>query len=127
MTGLWLDGVPRPDHGPGMIQRLCRCGAGWVGRPDDPCSWCADAAARAVADLRRQLLWPAWMLEQGPRYDELDEVDRAVWDRTRGIRRGEASERAWARRLAEAVIAGIVTEADARAALARATRRRGAA
>jgi len=121
---VWLDGVPRPDHGPDMIQRLCRCGAGWVGRAGDDCPWCVAAAERDVAELRRRLLWPAWMVEQGPRYDELDEVDRAVWDRTRGIRRGEASERGWAERLADAVNARILTPGEADAALARAERRR---
>ena len=65
-ANMWIDGLPRPDHGPGMVQRRCGCGAGWVGRVGDPCSWCVDAAERDVADLRRRLLWPVWMLEQGP-------------------------------------------------------------
>lgn len=121
---MFNDGRPRPDYGPGMVERACPCGAGWIGIADDPCSWCLDAAERDVVELRRRLLWPDWLVEQGPRYDELDDDDRAVWDATRGIARGEASERTWARRLADAVHAGIVTEADARAALTRATSRR---
>jgi len=125
VTGLWIANLPRPDHGPGMIQRECvDCGAGWVGLPDDPCAWCADRLALDLADQRHRLLWPDWMLEQEPRYDQLDELDQAVWDRTRGIRRGAASIEAWARRLAEAVAAGIVTAAEARAAAGRADRSR---
>jgi len=120
---LGVDGVPRPDHGAGMVQRVCGCGAGWVGLPDDGCPWCAAAFERAVAEQRRALLWPDWLAEQGPTYDKLSPADRAVWDATRRIRRGEASVRAWARRLGEAVSAGIVTDVEAEAAIDRADRR----
>jgi hypothetical protein len=43
-TGMWIAGVPRPDHGDGMTQLVCdRCHAGWVGQPNEPCGWCQDA------------------------------------------------------------------------------------
>ena len=120
---LWTNGVPRPDHGPGMVQIVCAdCGAGWVGPVGDPCAWCADRLTHDVADTRRVLLWPDWLAEQGPRYDELGELDRAVWDRTRGIVRGADSLEAWRRRLAEAVAIGLVTRDEAHGALARARR-----
>lgn len=121
----WIDGLPRPDHGPGFHTRLCTtCGAGWVGHVDDGpewCPWCEEAAARQVADQRRLLLAPPWLRSDGGsvRYDDLSEVDRAVWDRTRGQSRGEHSVEAWTDRLVRAVEAGLISEDEAR----RATRR----
>jgi hypothetical protein len=51
--GLWLDGVPRPDHGDGFRQRRCAaCGAGWVGHIDD--------------GERRMLLDPPWRRPSQP-------------------------------------------------------------
>jgi hypothetical protein len=119
-----IDGRPRPDHGPGQVEHACACGAGWVGAVDEVCWWCAQAEARQRGHYRRELLWPAWMVEQGPRYDDLSPLDRALWDAARGIDRGEHSRRAWARRLGQAVTAGLITRHEARAALARARRRR---
>jgi hypothetical protein len=119
-----IDGRPRPDFGPGHVERACQCGATWIGGADDPCWWCAQAERRQLDDQRRRLLWPEWMASQGPRYDELAPVDRAVWDRTRGILRGADSVKAWTHRLIDAVDAGIVTEAEARAALNRVENRR---
>lgn len=117
-----IDGRPRPDFGPGYVERACRCGASWIGGADDSCWWCAQALKRQLADQRKDLLWPAWMVGQGPRYDELAPIDRRVWDATRGIVRGADSVRSWARRLAEAVTAEVITEDEARAALTRAKR-----
>ena len=52
---LTSDGMPRPDHGPGWRDRLCRaCGASWVGHERDGeewCPWCEQAAER---QLRRR-------------------------------------------------------------------------
>ena len=125
MTGLWLDGIPRPDHGPGMQQRVCPdCKAGWVGLAEDPCGWCADAAERQVADERRLLLDPPWLRSSAgdPRYDALSEVDKAVWDATRGQTRGADSLKVWAERLARAVTSGLITRHEADRALTRAER-----
>jgi hypothetical protein len=119
-----IDGRPRPDFGPGKVERACACGAGWIGLADDPCWWCAQAERRQLEDQRRRLLWPDWMADQGARYDDLSPVDKAVWDRTRGITRGEDSVKAWTGRLLDSVAAGIITDAEARAALDRAERRR---
>jgi hypothetical protein len=98
------------------------CGASWVGYTDDPCDWCTAAIERQLADQRQRILYPDWMTEQGPVYDQLDDVDKMVWDATRGIQRGEASVTAWARRLVDAVDAGIVTDVEARLAWERAAR-----
>ena len=122
MSGLWIDGLPRPDHGEGMIQRVCDCGAGWVGLPDDECGWCYEAHLRQLEEQRRRLLWPEWMIKPGPRYDELSEVDQAVWDRTRGQTRDAGSIEAWAERLARAVRSGLITAAEAETALTRGER-----
>jgi hypothetical protein len=74
-------------------------------------------------DQRRRLLYPDWADQPGERYDELSAVDRAVWDRTRGITRGEAATQAWHRRLAEHVALGTITSAEAIAATIRAEKR----
>lgn len=101
------------------------CAAGWVGPPFDECPWCARAIARQVEDQRRMLLDPPWLASDAgdPRYDELSEVDKAVWDRTRGQRRDADSIKAWVERLARAVIAGVITEDEARRACDRYDRR----
>jgi hypothetical protein len=124
---LWIDGMPQPEHGPGMIQRVCRdCGASWVGLAGDPCGWCAQAWERQVADQRRLLLDPPWLqTSQGdPRYDELSDDDQAVWDRTRGQSRGADSLQTWIDQLKRAVETGLVTRREADRAVERVDRRR---
>ena len=70
------------------------------------------------------LLFPPWLHsdEGSPRYDALSEVDKLVWDRTRGQVRGHDSLRTYAERLARAVQSGLVTADEARRAWARALR-----
>jgi hypothetical protein len=119
---VWLDGVPRPDHGPGFRTRRCAsCGAGWVGheRDGDWCPWCEAAEQRQRADERRLLLDPPWLRRDQGRYDALGPDDRAVWDRTRGQARGAHSVEAWVARLARAVEAGLIDEAEAIRAIRR--------
>lgn len=118
-----IDGRPRPDHGPGQIEHVCTCGGSWVGPVDEACWWCARSSALQLEHYRRDLLWPDWMIPQGPAYDSLTDVDRAVWDQTRGIVRGADSVKAWTRRLLEAVDADVITATEARAALSRARKR----
>ena len=52
------------------------------------------------------------MQDQGPKYWELSEVDKLVWDTTRGIKRGSDVETAWGVALHEAVDLGIITPAE---------------
>lgn len=126
----WLDGLARPDHGPGFRTRLCAtCGAGWVGHVDDGddwCPWCERAVERQVEAERRVLLDPPWLRSDAGniRYDELSDANKAVWDRTRGQIRGADSVKAWTERLARAVQAELITETEARRAVARQERRR---
>lgn len=123
---MWIDGLPRPDHGPGIVQRACRdCGAGWVGAPDDPCAWCAQAAERQLLEERKLLLDPPWLRTSAGdlRYEELSEIDRAIWDRTRGQSRGTDSVEQWVRRLGRAVQADLITKAEADGAIDRLGRR----
>lgn len=124
---MWTDGVPRPDHGVGFHTRLCTtCGAGWVGhqRDGDWCPWCAAAEAHQRAAERRLLLDPPWLRTDAGtvRYDALSEADRAVWDRTRGQRRGTSSVLAWTKRLARAVETELITEREADVAIRRVAR-----
>lgn len=99
------------------------CAASWCGRVGDRCPWCRQAVARQFADERQRLLWPVWAESGGATYDSLSPIDRQVWDATRGITRGSDSLAAWARRLRDAVHAGVVTVDEARAALRRARNR----
>lgn len=50
------------------------------------------------------------MQEQGPKYWDLSEVDRQVWDTTRGIKRGRDVVDDWSQELCDAVDAEIITE-----------------
>lgn len=125
---MWLDGVPRPDHGPGFRQRSCAtCQAGWIGheRDGDWCPWCEAAEERQVAFERLLLLDPPWLHHDAGnrRYDELSDDDKTVWDRTRGQARGTHSVRTWVERLARAVEAGLISEVEANRALDRYDRR----
>jgi hypothetical protein len=91
---------PRPDWGDGWADMSCSvCDAGWTGRPGSPCRWCQGRAVRRAEEQCRLLLRP-----------ELP--DRGDPQRRRALE-------AWAERLARAVNAGVVTEAEARTAIAR--------
>lgn len=57
------------------------------------------------------------MQDQGPKYWELSDVDRLVWDTTRGIKRGTNVEADWGRELHEAVDLGIITPGEYMGAL----------
>jgi hypothetical protein len=107
---------------PGEYDLACdACGATWVGEPDGVCPWCVDAAERQQLEQRRVLLFPDWLYDRDhPRYDDLDEVDRRVWDRTRGT----PPLRPWDERLARAVQSEIITRVEADAALTRTERGR---
>ena len=52
------------------------------------------------------------MQDQGPRYWELDEASREIWDTTRGIKRGSDVVEMWGIQLHDAVDAGIITAAE---------------
>jgi hypothetical protein len=77
--------------------------------------------ARQMALDRRLLLDPPWLHTDAgsPRYDALSDVDKAVWDRTRGQTRGEGSLESWAGRLGRAVEAGWIDDQEAHHALIR--------
>ena len=96
-------GRRRPEYGDSIFDLRCSaCRATWCGEDGDPCEWCERTLQRLQADQRRMLLWPDWLSndEGNPRFDELTEIDEAVWDRTRGQTRGTDSIQAWAGRLA---------------------------
>ena len=123
-----IDGRPRPDHGPGWHERVCRvCGADWVGHQrdgDEWCGWCEDSLIRRAAAERAELLDPSWLRSDAgnPRYEALDDTDRAIWDRTRGQSRGADSLAAWAGRLRRAVDGGLITRHEAERAMRKVAR-----
>ena len=105
-----IAGHREPDLGPHIWQLACSvCQATWSGRNGDPCPWCVAAAERQRLEQRRLLLYPDWLHEDGPRYDDLSDVDTAVWDRTRCQVRGAGSIEAWAERLARSVQSELIT------------------
>ena len=111
---------PRPDHGPGMCDLVCQtCGAGWVGPTGAPCSWCEEREERQRRDERENLLRPAWLdtRDGDGRYDALSDVDKAVWNRTRGIATNDGPVETWVARLARAADSGLITDAEARNAI----------
>lgn len=94
-------GPTRPDWGERWAELRCDlCGYEWVGRLLEWCERCPDL-------LDRNRRWQAELVLRGPAFDDVDDAYRA--DRLS----------AWAERLACAVDAGIISEAQARAALAR--------
>lgn len=122
-----IDGYPRPDFGDGWHERVCStCSASWVGlvADGDWCHWCEVADERLRVDTRAVLLDPPWLRSDAgsTRYDALSDLDRAVWDRTRGQSRGTDSLVTWAARLRRAVETELITAAEADRALRRITR-----
>lgn len=123
--------APRPDHGPGMWDLRCAvasCDAGWVGRVGDPCSWCVAREERQRDEERKSLLHPSHLAtsDGDARYNNLSDVDKAVWNRTRGIvgrDRHDGPATDWAHRLSAAVVGGTITEAEAEAAVRRLAKR----
>lgn len=99
------------------------CGAQWDRDEGETCRWCAEAAERQIEWQRRMLLYPAFAaVDHGPRYDELNEPDRRVWDATRGLTPGGGSATFWAGQLRRAVEVGLVTMHEADLALRRVER-----
>lgn len=104
----------------GLWHYVCEaCGAGWVGPMGDTCSWCHDRWELELAQRVADLLYPPWMVKEGPRFDELGSIDQAVWQSTRGTRSTPWSENQWAIDLEQAEADGIVTESQAASALGR--------
>jgi hypothetical protein len=71
-------------------------------------------------DERKRLLWPEWSTNvNGSRYDELSDIDKEVWRKTRGQRDDTDSAVVWVKALADAVKDGSITPADAELAIKR--------
>ena len=68
---------------------------------------------------RKRLLFPPWAINGGPRYDSLSDIDKKVWNATRGQTGDADSIVAWLRELRDAVARGDVTDDDARKAIKR--------
>lgn len=77
-----------------------QCGHGWYGPPGEPCGWCRHALDELVRSQRTMLLWPE-LPAADPGYRHTQERRRHAVD-------------LWAERLAGAVIAGTITEGEAR-------------
>lgn len=89
------------------------------------CATCAEAFLKPirarVAGYDRELLHPSWLnIDAGsPRYDNLSDVEKQVWRRTRGQTRDTDTVALWQKQLARAVAMGWVTSSEAEAALSR--------
>jgi len=109
------------------IDRTCAtCRAEWEGLEADGewCPWCEAREAHQRALERSLLLDPPWLRTDvgNPRYDALDDVDKQVWDRTRGQLHGTDSILVWAARLRRAVDSGLITNHEAERAIRRVAR-----
>jgi hypothetical protein len=95
LDGIGMQAGPlRPDWGPGWADLQCdRCDATWTGPLGEDCAWCANA-------LERMVTWQAELTLIAPDIDPADE-------------RYDGAMEAWAERLAVAVDAEIITEAQA--------------
>jgi hypothetical protein len=122
-----LHGVPRPDHGEGWVEMVCpRCKASWVGHVTDGdgwCPWCDRRAELAREMERRELLEPPWSHSDhgAERYDALTDVQKAVWDRTRGQVRGTDTVIWWVARLGRACADGLITRDEMTTAIRKVT------
>ena len=71
-------------------------------------------------DARHELLYPSWATSRnGPRYDDLSDVDKEVWRKTREQREDADSVVTWLEALTAAVRLGEITQDDAERAIKR--------
>ena len=87
----------------------CKCGASWMGYYFEQCNWCLKRRLLDEQQYRQELLNPPWLQQQGPKYWELSDVDRQVWNTTRGIPAREDIQGTWALELQGAVDMGTIT------------------
>ena len=111
--------------------QYCKCGASWLGYAFERCDWCYARKQAHWESEKAELLNPSWMHNQGPKYHELTEVQRMVWDTTRGIKRGAGLtqdwlhmtltdvERDWLNDLHECQEIGLITEHEMVRAIAK--------
>lgn len=115
-------GVPclgEPAAGGGWHYTCQSCHATWVGPMGDTCSWCHDRWEWEQAHAVAELLYPPWMVREGPRFDELTDTHQRIWRATRGTRTVPWSEKQWAIELEEATASGAISESQAVGALER--------
>lgn len=100
-----------------MDRFVCpNCGASWYGTDDGyECEWCERKCLAIREGQRRALLFPDW-LGWDDRYWRLSEIDKRVWENTRGIRGDFVAQ--WQTKLFRA-IGDLVTETEASQALSR--------
>lgn len=97
----------------------CKCGASWLGHWYEACDWCYARKQAQWETRKAELLHPSWMNNQGPKYHELSEVDRLVWNATRGLASGEHVTRDWMNDLQQCLDIGLITEQEFTRAMAR--------
>jgi hypothetical protein len=68
---------------------------------------------------REKLLQPEWMNNQGPKYQLLSDVDKRIWNQTRGIKPVADIEQEWMNKLCEAEQAGHITSSEMARTLAK--------
>ena len=92
-----------------MEWQHCKCGASWLGDFWEACDWCWKRQQSDYELWKQELLEPAWLVTQGLKYFELSEVDREVWNVTRGIPPSYDIQGQWELRMQGAADAKLIT------------------
>lgn len=113
----------KPGTVPDLEWQWCKCGAGWWGYWHEACDWCYQRKQVELARYRQELLYPDELMPgTSLRYEELSEIDQAVWRATRGIA-AQGNEyqpqREWLQKLAQAVTDEVITPSEMMAAFKR--------
>lgn len=78
----------------------------------EQCSWCWKRDQVALQMHREALLQPAWLYDQGPKYQQLSDVDKRIWNQTRGIKAVADVEQDWLNTLHESEQSGHITAVE---------------
>lgn len=93
------------------------CHATWLG--DSDCRWCSERVEREQAARIANVLYPLWMVQEGPRFDELGPIDQEIWKVTRGTKLGAWGAAEWSDALYDAMHDGLISKAQAIGAMER--------
>jgi len=90
-----------------------------MGYQSEACLWCWKRDQINLQMYREKLLQPEWMHNQGPKYQQLSDVDKRIWNQTRGIKPVADIEQEWVNQLHAAEQAGHITSEEMARAIAK--------